>query len=162
MPSRAEYRIRKGGPQDISAIASFNLRMAQETENLALDPETITAGVRGMIDHPERGFYLVVETGPAGASSIVAALMVTMEWSDWRNGMFWWIQSVYVLPDYRRLGLYRSLYRRVGELAVAEGGVCGFRLYVEKNNHAAQSTYRALGMSETEYRMYEQATPDNS
>ena len=162
MPSRAEYRIRQGGPQDISAIASFNLRMAQETENLALDPETITAGVRGMIDHPERGFYLVAEAGPAGASSIVAALMVTMEWSDWRNGMFWWIQSVYVLPDYRRLGLYRSLYRRVGELAATEGGVCGFRLYVEKNNHAAQSTYRALGMSETEYRMYEQATPDYS
>ena len=162
MPSRAEYRIRQGGPQDISAIASFNLRMAQETENLALDPETITAGVRGMIDHPERGFYLVAEAGPAGASSIVAVLMVTMEWSDWRNGMFWWIQSVYVLPDYRRLGLYRSLYRLVGELAAAEGGVCGFRLYVEKNNHAAQSTYRALGMSETEYRMYEQATPDYS
>ncbi len=156
MPPPAEFRIRHGGPEDIPAIASFNTRMAEETEGLSLDPDTITAGVRGMVEHPERGFYLVAETGPAGNPFIVASLMVTMEWSDWRNGMFWWIQSVYVLPDYRRLGLYRSLYNRVRELAAGETGVCGFRLYVEKDNHAAKSTYLALGMSETAYRMYEQ------
>ena len=156
MPPPAEYRIRHGGPQDISAIASFNIRMAKETEDLALDPDTITAGVRAMVEHPGRGFYLVAETGPAGKTRIVASLMVTMEWSDWRNGMFWWIQSVYVMPDHRRRGLYRSLYNRVKELAAGEKGVCGFRLYVEKDNQAAKSTYLALGMSETAYRMYEQ------
>ncbi len=156
MPSQVEFRIRHGGPEDIAAIASFNTRMARETEGMSLDHDTITAGVRGMVEHPERGFYLVVETGPAGKPFIVASLMVTMEWSDWRNGMFWWIQSVYVLPEYRRRGLYRSLYDRVRDLATGATGVCGFRLYVEKDNHAAKSTYCALGMSETAYRMYEQ------
>ena len=85
--------------------------------------------------------------------------MVTTEWSDWRNGMFWWIQSVYVVPQYRRLGLYRQLYDRVRALAAAESDVCGFRLYVEKDNDRAQATYRALGMHETDYRLFEELTP---
>ncbi len=123
---------------------------------MALDPVTVSAGVRGLIEHPERGFYLVVETGQAEKPALVAALMVTREWSDWRNATFWWIQSVYVVPEYRRRGLYRSLYDQVQELAAQESGVCGFRLYVDKHNHTAQSTYHALGMSETGYRIFEQ------
>ncbi len=155
MPDQV-FTLRRGEPRDIAALADFNIRMARETEDLHLDPAVITAGVRGMVEHPERGFYLVAETGDDGARSIAASLMVTTEWSDWRNGSIWWIQSVYVLPEYRRLGLYRRLYDRVRELAAAEPDVCGFRLYVEKDNSTAQSTYRALGMHETEYRLYEE------
>ncbi len=157
-----EFRIRPGEPKDVCEIAAFNRRMAQETESVILNSETVLAGVRGMVDHPERGFYLVAETGPANEPFIVAALMVTTEWSDWRNGLFWWIQSVYVLPDFRRRGLYRALYDHVKRLADLDQRVCGFRLYVEKDNHIAQSTYRALGMSETPYRLFEQISPPHS
>jgi ribosomal protein S18 acetylase RimI-like enzyme len=108
-----------------------------------------------MIDNPQMGFYLVVELD----NGIQASLMVTTEWSDWRNGMFWWIQSVYVRPQYRRQGLYRELYERVKELAEQEPAICGFRLYVERDNTAAQQTYRSLGMSETEYKLFEELTP---
>jgi ribosomal protein S18 acetylase RimI-like enzyme len=129
--------------------------MARETEGVELIPEVITAGVEAMIDNPQMGFYLVVELD----NGIQASLMVTTEWSDWRNGMFWWIQSVYVRPQYRRQGLYRELYERVKELAEQEPAICGFRLYVERDNTAAQQTYRSLGMSETEYKLFEELTP---
>ena len=120
--------IRQALSQDAAELAEFNINMAQETEGIELIPEVITAGVRTMIDNPQWGFYLVVELD----NGIQAALMVTTEWSDWRNGMFWWIQSVYVRPQYRRQGLYRELYARVKELAEQEEAVCGFRLYVER------------------------------
>lgn len=158
MHSKREFHVRRGQPKDRDALADFNIRMALETENLALRADVISAGVGGMLAHPERGFYLVAEYSGNSepAPVIVASLMVTTEWSDWRNGFFWWIQSVYVLPPYRRMGLYRSLYQRVRELADNEGDVCGFRLYVEKDNAGARSTYGSLGMVETEYRLYEQ------
>jgi ribosomal protein S18 acetylase RimI-like enzyme len=108
-----------------------------------------------MIENPQMGFYLVVELD----NGIQASLMITTEWSDWRNGMFWWIQSVYVRPAYRRQGLYRELYARVKELAEQEPAVCGFRLYVERDNTNAQQTYAALGMAETDYRMFEELKP---
>jgi ribosomal protein S18 acetylase RimI-like enzyme len=147
--------IRQATIQDASDLAEFNINMARETEGLDLKPEVIGAGVRAMIDNPQMGFYLVVELD----NDIQASLMVTTEWSDWRNGIFWWIQSVYVRPQYRRQGLYRELYARVKELAEQEPSVCGFRLYVERDNAAAQQTYRSLGMSETEYRIFEELTP---
>jgi ribosomal protein S18 acetylase RimI-like enzyme len=139
----------------IRELAEFNINMARETEGVELIPEVITAGVEAMIDNPQMGFYLVVELD----NGIQASLMVTTEWSDWRNGMFWWIQSVYVRPQYRRQGLYRELYERVKELAEQEPAICGFRLYVERDNTAAQQTYRSLGMSETEYKLFEELTP---
>lgn len=148
--------IRPALAQDADELAQFNINMARETEGIELRPEVIGAGVRAMIENPQRGFYLVVELD----NGIQASLMVTNEWSDWRNGNFWWIQSVYVRPEYRRQGLYRELYARVKELAEQEPGVCGFRLYVERDNRAAQETYQALGMQETEYRIYEELTPD--
>ncbi|MGD8350667.1 MAG: GNAT family N-acetyltransferase, partial [Gammaproteobacteria bacterium] len=141
--------------QDASELTEFNINMARETEGMELKPEVIGAGVRTMIDNPQMGFYLVVELD----NGIQASLMVTTEWSDWRNGLFWWIQSVYVRPQYRRQGLYRELYARVKELAEQEPAVCGFRLYVERENDAAQQTYRSLGMTETEYRIFEELTP---
>ena len=147
--------IRQALSQDAAELTEFNIAMARETEGIELIPEVISAGVRAMIDNPQRGFYLVVELD----NGIQASLMVTTEWSDWRNGMFWWIQSVYVRPRYRRQGLYRVLYERVKELAEQEPSVCGFRLYVERDNATAQKTYMALGMSETEYRIYEELIP---
>ena len=144
--------IRRALSQDAAELTEFNINMARETEGMELIPEVIGAGVRAMIDNPGRGFYLVVELD----NGIQASLMVTTEWSDWRNGMFWWIQSVYVRPQYRRQGLYRVLYETVKEMAEQEDSVCGFRLYVERENAVAQQTYRALGMSETDYRIYEE------
>lgn len=147
--------IRQATHQDAGELTEFNISMARETEGLELKPGIIGAGVRAMIDNPERGFYLVVELD----NGIQASLMVTTEWSDWRNGTFWWIQSVYVRPQYRRQGLYRELYARVKELAEQEPSVCGFRLYVERDNATAQQTYRALGMSQTDYHIFEELTP---
>jgi len=144
--------IRRALSQDVVELAEFNTSTARETEGIELIPEVAAAGVRAMIDNPQMGFYLVVELD----NSIQASLMVTTEWSDWRNGMFWWIQSVYVRPAYRRQGLYRELYTRVKELAEQEPSVCGYRLYVERDNVNAQKSYQSLGMSETDYRLYEE------
>jgi ribosomal protein S18 acetylase RimI-like enzyme len=145
-------KIRQATINDAAAIAEFNIKMAKETEHMDLIPEVINAGVKTMIDKPAMGFYLVAEED----SIIQASLMVTTEWSDWRNGLFWWIQSVYVQPDFRRMGLYRKLYDKVKSLAEGESNVCGFRLYVEHENTTAQKTYRSLGMEQTDYQMYEE------
>ena len=147
--------IRRATTQDVMELAEFNIKMAQETEGVELKPDVIEAGVAAMIDNPQMGFYLVVELD----NGIQASLMITSEWSDWRNGTFWWIQSVYVRPHYRRQGLYRELYARVRELAEQEPSVCGFRLYVERENRAAQQTYSALGMEQTDYRIFEELVP---
>lgn len=148
--------IRQALSQDIAELAEFNINMARETEGVELIPEVITTGVKGMIENPQRGYYLVVELD----NGIQASLMVTTEWSDWRNGMFWWIQSVYVRPAYRRQGLYRELYARVKELAEQEPSVCGFRLYVDRDNTNAQKSYESLGMVETEYKLFEELQQD--
>jgi ribosomal protein S18 acetylase RimI-like enzyme len=144
--------IRLANNQDAPAIAQFNIAMALETEGKRLMPNVIGAGVANLIANPERGFYLVCE-GQAGP---MASLMITTEWSDWRNGNFWWIQSVYVKPEFRKQGIYRSMYEHLKALSLADGNVCGFRLYVEKDNVTAQKTYRSLGMSETDYLVYEE------
>ncbi len=144
--------IRTALSQDAAELTEFNIIMARETEGVELIPEVIGAGVKAMIENPQMGFYLMVELD----NGIQASLMVTTEWSDWRNGMFWWIQSVYVRPEYRRQGLYRELYGRVKELAEQETAVCGFRLYVEHWNTGAQKSYASLGMTETVYKMFEE------
>jgi ribosomal protein S18 acetylase RimI-like enzyme len=144
--------IRPATPADAETIASFNEAMALETEGRSLDPSTIRAGVRGLLTRPDLGFYLLAEEGGAA----VGQLMITFEWSDWRNGVFWWIQSVFVKPEVRGRGVYRALHERVREMAVEAGGVCGFRLYVEKENAVAQATYRRLGMHETRYVLFEE------
>jgi ribosomal protein S18 acetylase RimI-like enzyme len=108
--------------------------------------------VRGLFGRPGQGFYLIAESD----GQPVGCLMVTYEWSDWRNKVFWWIQSVYVLPDFRGRGLYKALYADVRRRAAEDGGVCGFRLYVEKENLKAQRVYEHLGMHEAPYLMYEE------
>jgi ribosomal protein S18 acetylase RimI-like enzyme len=144
--------VRKAQPGDAGTIADFNSAMALQTEGKRLLPEVIGAGVRRLIEQPALGFYIVVEDG----GRVVACLLVTNEWSDWRNGLFWWIQSVYVEPEYRRQGVYRRMYDFVRGLAAQDPAICGFRLYVEKDNTVAQATYAALGMVPTDYQIYEE------
>lgn len=148
-----EINIRLAEERDAGALVRFNRAMAHETEALELDLETLTAGVRTLLQRNEHGFYLIAEEASAGA---VGSLLVTYEWSDWRNGLFWWIQSVYIAPEFRRRGIYRRLYEFVKELAAKETQVRGFRLYVEKENRVAQRTYEQLGMTETHYLMFEE------
>lgn len=144
--------VRRATPADRERIVAFNQAMAMETEGRALDNATIHAGVAGLFESPQYGFYLVAEI----AGQVVGSLLVTYEWSDWRNGPIWWIQSVYVLPEWRRHGIYRRLYRHVKTLAEEQGSVRGFRLYVEKDNTAAQRTYASIGMRESDYLLFEE------
>ena len=150
-----ELSIRRGAMDDADTIASFNAAMAFETEGKELIPEVIGAGVRRLIETPSLGFYLVAEH----AGELIACLMITNEWSDWRNGLFWWIQSVYVKKEFRRQGVYRRMYEHVRSLAQGDASVCGFRLYVEKDNENAHATYTSLGMKETDYLLYEELKP---
>lgn len=146
--------VREARPSDAERLVAFNLAMARESEGLALDPVTLRAGVAALLADPARGRTFVVEE----AGEVVAALMLTTEWSDWRDGWFWWIQNVYVAPEHRRRGHYRRLHDHVRGLAAAAPDVRGLRLYVERENDGAQRTYRSLGMHETAYRVYEEAT----
>jgi ribosomal protein S18 acetylase RimI-like enzyme len=145
------HTVRRARSADLSIIVAHNRAMAQETEGLDLDPAVAEAGARGLLEDPGKGFYLVAEHNERP----VGQLMITTEWSDWRNGEFWWIQSVYVRPEARRTGVYRALHDHVVELAQASGKVCGIRLYVARDNAAARATYQALGMNASHYDLYE-------
>jgi GNAT superfamily N-acetyltransferase len=140
--------IRRAAVDDADAIAAWNIAMAWETESKALDPATIGRGVRAVFDEPRRGFYLIAELDGAA----VGCLLVTYEWSDWRCGDFWWVQSVYVAPEARRAGVFRGLYAHVKAMAGGAGAV-GVRLYVETENERAQATYAGLGMERCHYYM---------
>lgn len=149
---RATIEVRPAEAGDAEHLVEFNIAMARETEGKELALEVVTRGVQSMLKHPEYGFYLVAtcDGRPAGA------LMITSEWSDWRNGLFWWIQSVYVTPEQRGRGVYRALYASVLELAREASGVCGLRLYVERENETAQRVYCSLGMENTGYLVFEE------
>jgi ribosomal protein S18 acetylase RimI-like enzyme len=153
MVNKSNISIRFANQGDIEALVQFNLLMARETEAKELNPATLTQGVGTLIANEQNGFYVVAETAE---QRVVGSLLVTYEWSDWRNGLFWWIQSVYVDANFRRSGIYRRMYEFVKQRAAEKGGVCGFRLYVEKENSVAQKTYQSLGMKETHYLMYEE------
>ena len=126
--------------------------MAAETEDVGLQVETLRRGIEYLMVHPNEGIYLVAEQD----AHRVGTLMVTFEWSDWRNGRFWWIQSVYVPATFRRRGVYRAMHEAVRKLAAKDAQVCGIRLYVETENSVAQQTYQRIGMHETHYRLYEE------
>ncbi len=151
-------RIRKAVPGDASAIIAFNAAMAKETEGITLQNDRITNGVNTLLQTPSLGFYLLAEE----CNVTIGTLMITTEWSDWRNGLFWWIQSVYVKEENRRQGVFRDLYQSVTKLAAADPNICGFRLYVERENHTAQKTYQSLGLAETHYKLFEQTKGDSS
>jgi GNAT superfamily N-acetyltransferase len=142
--------IRKAKPEDASIIIDFQQKMAWETEKMTLVPETITKGVNAVFANSSPGQYWVAEE----KGDIVASLLITYEWSDWRNSNVWWFQSVYVLPAFRRKGIFRSMYTHIKNEAQKQG-IAGLRLYVETNNSKAQKTYEALGMGSGHYTMYE-------
>ena len=143
--------IRRAVPADFAFIVESNIAMALETEGMALNEARVRAGVGAVLADSSLGFYLVAEIDGAPAGQ----LMVTFEWSDWRNGLFWWFQSVYVRSEFRRRGVYRALHSHVADAAQAQGGVCGLRLYVEQENTTAQQVYESLDMHRTPYQMYE-------
>lgn len=142
--------LRLGQPKDAETLATNNNLMAQETEGKELDIPTVTKGVQAIFNEPAKGFYLVVEID----GKVAANLMVTYEWSDWRNSNIWWIQSVYVTKENRRKGLYKAMYAEVIKMARLQG-VKVVRLYVEEENKVAQQTYKNLGMQHCYYHMYE-------
>jgi GNAT superfamily N-acetyltransferase len=140
--------VRPPTPADVPVIVEFNRRLARETEAKELDPATVTGGVLGSLADPERkGPYFLACDG----DDIVGTMQITFEWSDWRNGWFWWVQGVYVRADYRGRGVFRTLYESARQAARQAGDVIGLRLYVERDNGAAQATYRRLGMEPLSY-----------
>ena len=143
--------IRNAVRSDAVTIVRFNAAMADETEHKTLDLRLLHDGVNGLFDHPEYGFYILAESD----GEIVGQIMITYEWSDWRNGVFWWIQSVYVKPEFRSRGVFRMLFDHISSTASGRETVCGFRLYVERENERAQRVYEAMGMKQTRYEMYE-------
>lgn len=143
--------IRKGKIEDIEAIVEYNWRLAYETENMELNKERLTKGVEAALSDEAKGIYFVYVI----ENKVVGQMMITKEWSDWRNGEFWWIQSVYVHNEYRRQRIYRALFEHVKALAEADNNICGLRLYVEKENEIAKHTYKTMGMEETYYLLYE-------
>lgn len=144
--------IRLAEKTDALDLVEFNQAMALETEGKRLDSDILKSGVEAVFDDEKKGFYVVAEE----AGKIVGGLMVTFEWSDWRGQWFWWIQSVYILPEFRGRSIYRLLYEFVKNEAEKSKNVCGFRLYVEKENELAQKVYEKLGMEISHYLMYEE------
>ena len=146
-----QITIRDAVPGDAGIIAGYNSNMAEETEGKTLDPDLVGRGVAALLAAPSRGRYWVAVNN----GRVIGQLMVTYEWSDWRNGNIWWIQSVYVRPEWRRQGVFRALYRHVESLAAVTPEVIGMRLYVESGNTRAQRTYEALGMVKPNYLVME-------
>ncbi len=146
-----KINIRKAELKDAGTIAKFNTLMAKETENMELDSQTAIRGAKAIIKDPHKGFYLVAEM----KGEIIGQLMVTNEWSDWRNKYFLWIQSLYVREDFRQKGIFSSLLHYLKDIARYKKNVTGLRLYVEKTNDTAKEAYEALGMYKIPYEMYE-------
>jgi ribosomal protein S18 acetylase RimI-like enzyme len=151
MKGLTEIIVRNATIEDAEFLVRGNAQLALETETLSLDIDRLRSGVHAVFDDSRRGFYLIAEA----YGSRVGQMMITYEWSDWRNGMFWWIQSVYTAREFRRRGVFSALYAHAQALAQQEGTVCGLRLYVEGQNGLAQATYRHCGMHETAYRIFE-------
>ena len=139
--------IRPAAPADHATVVAFNAALALETEGKRLDPTTLSAGVAAALADPAKGYYTIAEDDGV----VVGQCLVTLEWSDWRNGWFWWIQSVYVLPTARRGGVFRDLYKHLEAAAAARPDVIGIRLYVERDNARAQAAYVSLGLVEEPY-----------
>jgi GNAT superfamily N-acetyltransferase len=151
----ATVHVRDAIASDLAFLVESNAAMALETERKRLDSETLMRGVAGVLQAPARGFYLIAERD----GQVVGCLLVTREWSDWRNGDWWWLQSVHVVPAARRLGVFRALHAEVERRARDTPDVIGVRLYVEGENRRAQATYRSFGMNETGYRLFERLFP---
>jgi len=144
--------VRTAEMKDAEILVIANMEMAWETERKRLDPAVVTRGVHAVLGNPAYGFYVIASSN----GTVAGSLMVTFEWSDWRCGLIWWIQSLYVQPPFRRQGVFRRLYDHVRTAAVSRSDTCGIRLYVEQSNDIAQQAYAGMGMHRTSYRLYEE------
>jgi GNAT superfamily N-acetyltransferase len=147
--------VRLARPDDAATIASFSAAMALETEGRRLDLDRLHLGTIALLESPDRGFFMVAELDQADDRQLLGQLMITYEWSDWRNGAFWWIQSVYVHPDWRRQSIFRRMHETVMATAKTSPNVCGVRLYVEESNGTAQAVYRKVGLTPSSYAIFE-------
>lgn len=147
-----ELVVRPATLKDVDLLVQFNLAMAKETESLTLNVDVLAAGVRSVLADSRRGFYLLAQSG----NDVAGSLMITFEWSDWRNRDWWWVQSVYVVPTHRRQGVFAAMHQAAQQRAT-DAGAAGLRLYVERTNQVAQRTYQARGMRRSHYDMFEQA-----
>ena len=144
-------KITQPGIEDINSLVNFNIKMAKETENKILNNKIVTKGVSEVLTDTTLGYYVIAKN----KNTILGSLMITYEWSDWRNGMFWWIQSVYVEKEYRQQGVYKKMYSYIKDKALKDNSCTGIRLYVEQENKIAQSVYTKLEMKETHYKLFE-------
>lgn len=151
MTEQMNIVINRGEPDDIESIVRFQADMAMESEGTTLDNDKLTKGVTAAINDESKGIYLVARAG----GKPIGSLMLTREWSDWNNQWYWWIQSVYVMPEYRKKGVYKAMYATLKQMA-RESGVAQIRLYADKTNLSAQQVYRRLGMEESHYLMFEE------
>jgi len=143
-------KIRKATLNDLEIIAHYNALLARETEDKVLDLQELTKGVKALLEDTNKGIYYVCEL----EGQVIGQIMYTYEWSDWRNGLYLWVQSVYVHATYRKQGIFKALYNHVKEICDRDNDTVGIRLYVEKENNVAQNTYQNLGMEECNYLMY--------
>lgn len=143
--------LRMATVRDIDNITLFNTEMAFETESIYLDQADLRHGIAAVLSDSNLGFYLISEL----EGVMIGQILITKEWSDWRNGWFWWIQSVFVEPNRRRMGVYSAMYKKIVDMAGSEGNVCGLRLYVDRDNLSAKQVYSHLGMSQSHYDLYE-------
>lgn len=152
------FQVRDARPDDLDAIVGFNKRLAEETEGKTLDLSVVMRGVRAALNDPGRLRYWVVESSAVGL--VVGQAAVTREWSDWRDGWLWWLQSVYVHHDARGRGVFRSLHGHIRATAMTAGDVVGLRLYVERDNAGAMRAYESLGLRPGGYHVYEEVWPE--
>ena len=145
------FRIRLATEQDSHTIIDFQMKMARETEELNLGQDNLVDGVNAVFRDPQKGKYFVVYND----DQVIASMMITHEWSDWRNKWIWWLQSVYVLPDFRGKGIFRLMYEHVKMLVIKDDDTAGIRLYVDVSNKKAREVYKAVGMDGEHYQTFE-------
>jgi ribosomal protein S18 acetylase RimI-like enzyme len=151
-----QLTVRPASRDDVDSLVAFSAAMAWETEQRRLDETRLREGTLSLLRTPSLGFFLVAEITESDRPRLIGQLMITYEWSDWRNGVFWWIQSVYVDPAWRRRGIFRHMHKAVIASAKAAPDVCGVRLYVDQDNQTAQTVYQRMGLSPSPYKVYEQ------
>ena len=155
MNTGQELTVRRAGTDDVDALVAFSSAMAWETEHRRLDATRLREGTQALLSTPSLGFFMVMEVREPERCLVVGQLMITYEWSDWRNGNIWWIQSVYVKQEFRGHGVFKALFEHVEQLARSSPEVCALRLYMDKHNEAARRAYAKLGMVEGAYVVFE-------
>ncbi len=151
--NQSDLHIRLAEPRDLESLVTYNVALASETEDRQLERDLLQCGVEAILADASKGFYVVMEHRPTG--QIIGQLLITFEWSDWRNAVFWWLQSVYVHKDWRRQGVFKTLYDYVLAKGKRQGNVAGIRLYVEQDNVVAQGVYAYVGLASAPYKVFE-------